>query len=297
VDDDLRCSVQARDAGLRPGGTAAAHDAFLLVEVPLPWPRAIEDHPVLAGLEPPPGTRVQGVVPAPDHVAEGEAAVVLHRHPPGPFRRYEREERRVPLNDVVPASRALLAGEQHADGQTSPGTIDLLVCTHGTRDRCCGSLGTALFLTVASRPDLRVRRTSHTGGHRFAPTAVLLPEGTCWGWLDDDLLAAVLDRSRPPADLLGHYRGSTAMGGPATQVAEAAVFAEVGWSWVDEARSAEVVEAAGDRTVVRVDSTAGAWDVVVRDLGDAPQPVCGEAPGSGPKSDPQLAVVELLAAR
>ena len=283
--------MQARGADLLPGGTAGSYEAFLLVEVPLPWPKEITDHHALAGLEVLPGTRVQGVVPAPDHVAAEESLVVLHRRPPGPFRRYERAERRAPLADVVAAA----AGIADAPALDDDGTVDLLVCTHGSRDRCCGSMGMSLFLSVASRPGLRVRRTSHTGGHRFAPTAVLLPEGTCWAWLDDDVLGAVLGRARPPADLLGHYRGCTAIDGAAAQVAEAAVFGEIGWSWLDGKREAVAVEKTGDRTVVRVSADAGTWDVVVRDRGTAPQPVCGEPIDAATKADPQLEVVELLA--
>lgn len=267
-----------------PTGTAGAYDAFLLVEVPLPWPREITEHPALAGVEVPPRTRVQGVVPAPDHVAEGESLVVVHRRPEGPFRRYERLEHRVALDDL-PSGLATAGDVPPVDD----GTVDLLVCTHGTRDRCCGSLGMSLFLAVASRPHLRVRRTSHTGGHRFAPTVVLLPEGTCWGWLDDPTLAAVLDRSRPPADLLGHYRGSTAVHGAAAQVAEAAVLADVGWTWLDAARDVREVEPG----VVAVESTLGEWEVLVDDGGIAPQPVCGEPPSPGGKGDPQLRVREV----
>lgn len=279
---ELRCSLQAREASLQVTGTAAAHDAFLLVEVPLPWPREITEHPALADLRVPAGTRVQGVVPSADRVADGEALVVHHQRPAGPFRRYERTERRVRLDDLV------RDGLDPASGDATTQVTDLLICTHGIRDRCCGSFGMSLFLSVASRPHLRVQRTSHTGGHRFAPTAVLLPEGTVWGWLDDDVLEAVLDRSRPPADLLRHYRGSTAMPDPWTQVAEAAVLAEVGWSWLDESRSAQVVEPG----VVHVESTAGEWEVRIDDRGIAPQPVCGEPTSSGGKGDPQLQVAE-----
>ena len=55
-------------------------------------------------------------------------------------------------------------------------------------DRCCGSLGTALAQELLADPlqlgdDVRVWRTSHTGGHRFAPTALVLPQGTVVGLL------------------------------------------------------------------------------------------------------------------
>ncbi|MBV9923283.1 MAG: hypothetical protein JOY78_20875 [Pseudonocardia sp.] len=51
----------------------------------------------------------------------------------------------------------------------------LLVCTHGRRDRCCALDGRALVraLVEAGEPD--VWECSHLSGHRFAPTALVLP--------------------------------------------------------------------------------------------------------------------------
>ena len=60
----------------------------------------------------------------------------------------------------------------------------LLVCTHGRRDRCCALDGRALVkaLIEAGEPD--VWECSHLGGHRFAPTALVLPTGYLYGRLD-----------------------------------------------------------------------------------------------------------------
>ena len=290
-DVDLRCSMQARGAGLEPVGTAGTYDAFLLVEVSLPWPKEITDHPALEGVADvvaPIGARVQGVVPAPDQVADGQSSLTLYRRAPGRFRRYERQEVCVAPDALVAGATALLDAAPAADD-----VVDLLVCTHGARDRCCGAFGMSLFASVGSRPGLRVRRTSHTGGHRFAPTAILLPQGTAWAWLDDTVLDAILDRSREPAELLPHYRGSTALGPAPVQAAERAVFAEVGWPWLDADRDGRVVESVDDRSVVQLDSTVGSWEAVVVSDGMAPQPVCGAPPGSEKKADPQLRVAHL----
>jgi len=290
---DLRCSVQARTAAVDAVGTAAAASAFLLVEVPLPWPREITDHRDLDGLDT--DARVQGLVPGLERVVDGTALVVEHRAPAGRFRAYQRREVVVARDELVAAAAAPAIGTQPVRHDE---VVDVLICTHGARDRCCGSLGTALFAGVASTGDVRVLRTSHTGGHRFAPTAVVLPQGTAWAWLDDSLLDAVLGRSCPLADLAAHYRGSVAVVGPAAQVAEAAVFAEVGWSWLDVARAVEVVERDGDRTVVHVSTDGGdAWVAIVEQVGTIPQAVCGELDPPAPKHDPVLRLVELRADR
>ena len=60
----------------------------------------------------------------------------------------------------------------------------LLVCTNGRRDVCCAVKGRPLALGMAALQPDRVWEVTHTSGHRFAPTAVLLPAGTLHGWLD-----------------------------------------------------------------------------------------------------------------
>lgn len=124
---------------------------------------------------------------------------------------------------------------------------DLLICSHGRRDRCCGSFGTALVsaLTAGDRAGggragraagVRVWRTSHTGGHRFAPTAILLPEGTSWGLLDGEAVGAILERREPAAAWLKHYRGCSGLASPELQLLERAALDEIGWDVLDAAR-------------------------------------------------------------
>jgi len=63
----------------------------------------------------------------------------------------------------------------------------VLVCTHGKRDRCCAEHGLAFYRALAARwpsgglgtPDLW--QSTHLGGHRFAATAVSLPDGYQYG--------------------------------------------------------------------------------------------------------------------
>ena len=40
------CSQYSKEIGLNPRGTALNIDAVLLVEVPLPWPKPVFDHPL-----------------------------------------------------------------------------------------------------------------------------------------------------------------------------------------------------------------------------------------------------------
>jgi Sucrase/ferredoxin-like len=63
----------------------------------------------------------------------------------------------------------------------------LLVCTNSKRDACCALVGRALaaWLNEDARTDsTAVWESDHLGGHRFAPTAVVLPTGYVYGRLD-----------------------------------------------------------------------------------------------------------------
>ncbi|MFO7566621.1 MAG: sucrase ferredoxin [Enhygromyxa sp.] len=72
-----------------------------------------------------------------------------------------------------------------------------LVCTHGTRDRCCAKWGMPVFEALRQRDPDRVWQSSHLGGHRFAPTFLTLPDGLMWGRFDsgrvDELRDALAD--------------------------------------------------------------------------------------------------------
>ena len=108
--------------------------------------------------------------------------------------------------------RASLPGAEPADPV-------LLVCTNGRRDVCCAIRGRPVALEAAARAPGRVWESSHTGGHRFAPTGVLLPHGAALARLDAggcaDVLAAA-SAGQLPAWALGpaHDRGRSALPAP-----------------------------------------------------------------------------------
>ena len=62
----------------------------------------------------------------------------------------------------------------------------ILICTHGSRDRCCGTLGGKLYAQAAKRHPSIVWQTSHVGGHRFAPTLLSLPQGLMYGRVQEE---------------------------------------------------------------------------------------------------------------
>ena len=306
-----RCAPWTRAQGADPVGSALTCDTLVLIEVPPPWPRDVGELPAFASLQQRGlrRTRLLAVRPAGD--PGGLAA-------PGPAPAHSGPEQRgVPVTiwrrtaagllagtDHVVAGRdlaggvATLLGAPHADPGGRPAPAEVLLCGHGARDRCCGRLGTRLALDVAAAwPGVRVRRCSHTGGHRFAPTGFTLPDGRAWGYLDTGILDAIVRRSGPPP-LRGHYRGSTALDAWG-QVAERELFERFGWGWLDhQVVSAHTELAPGGRSATvelcwrgpAGQGTATAAIAVVREI---PVPVCGEPPGRAGKTGPELAVTSI----
>ncbi len=105
----------------------------------------------------------------------------------------------------------------------------LLVCANARRDPCCGHAGRRLATRLWQGPHRdRVLTCTHLGGHRFAPTSLLLPWGVLHGRLDEDSAAAVLDSARggrtPTATLRGFSTHTQAQ-----QVADARARALLGF--------------------------------------------------------------------
>jgi hypothetical protein len=289
MDDNLRCSAWTRLHEVDPIGTAGCYAGLLLVEWPLPWPRDVADIPQLtdvAGACRRAGIRLQAVVGS----GAGQGRVVLYRWQPeaGAFAGVEVEAR----DDVAAAARALLDDNPPAGSRPVEGR-DVLVCGHGGRDRCCGSKGTALALTLQRSlgDGIRVWRTSHTGGHRFAPTCIVLPEGTCWGYLDPHSVRQILTRSGPVDAQLARYRGCLGLTSPAVQAVERAALKEAGWALLGWPRAGEELE---DNTVVfRATSEDGeprAWRARVVTRRVLPVPQCGSPVTEHLKTEAELGV-------
>ncbi|HMG43426.1 MAG TPA: sucrase ferredoxin [Acidimicrobiales bacterium] len=302
---ELRCSYIAQTDGYLPAGSVGATTAFVLVEAPLPWPADVGAHPLLAPLAPVVGgarARLQAVVPQGDHGPD-ETRVVVYRRSAGGFVRYDRIERSVPTGDLVAAVAELLEAPAGPGGVGAGDAItDVLVCTHGSRDVCCGAGGMRVHKDLVARdlPGVRVWRTSHTGGHRFAPTAVTLPDGRAWAWVDADFLERLVARTVPVTEAVVRDRGCAGLDDPFAQTAESAVLGAEGWGWLDRARHAEVEPGGGDHrrvTVTGVDPHDGGdlvsyrAEVVLRRV--VPVPDCGRPLDEARKSAPELEVVSL----
>jgi hypothetical protein len=252
------CSGWARNEGVSLAGTAGTAARFLFVEASPPWPSDVRDAPWAAGVPATASANVYAICPVDGSVDAARATVMAF------FRTGGHVLRRIEVRvDAGARGRWVrrLAAEPRDDGagvDPGEGGRDIVVCTHGTRDRCCGRLGMALALRLdrwakERAPGVRVWRTSHLGGHRFAPTMVDLPSGRCWGHLDPDRAIDVLEGRVDPDTVGHHYRGSWIAGSSAEQVVEAESWRRVGAKWPDmriEERSVDAGPGDGPISVV-----------------------------------------------
>ena len=123
--------------------------------------------------------------------------------------------------------------------------IAVLVCTNGRRDLCCAEIGRARVTELAPTLGDALWESSHLGGHRFAPTVLLLPSGVVLGRASTAQVLAAVGGELP----LDAFRGRSGLAAPA-QAAEIAVLDAIG---VAAAGSLHVDTPSGD----------GPWEVRV----------------------------------
>jgi hypothetical protein len=266
-----RCSLLAL-AGDEPlAGTAPQARRWVCVEQRGAWPSDLTEHPepALAALARTPGWRL----------------LLIRR----PGRRGERgASLRVFLADTAPGRSRVTTftvdGPEELAGVELPGPDEplpgspvadplLLVCTHGRRDRCCAVDGRALALSVVDACEQHVWECSHLGGHRFAPTALVLPTGYAYGRLDPATAIAARKAAFPGEVDTTRCRGRSTWS-PAGQVAELAVRAATG---MRDADALQVTDVAGGAVVSARDGRC--WEVDVTPVVGAPRPLsCGRDP-------------------
>lgn len=297
-----RCSTWTRAEAVDPIATAGIYDGFLLVEWPLPWPADMASAAGLAELGPAlkaARVRLQGLV-TPVRYRPGLRRLILYRRRPGEwFRGYERVQRLVPPAGLVAGAHELLSlAPGTGAGPISTGPGDVLVCTHGNRDVCCGSAGTALVGELVPQWEAtkgyRLWRTSHTGGHRFAPTAFVFPQGSAWAYLDAPALIRILNRRGPLDDLLPRFRGCSGLATRASQALDRAVLGRVGWPYLDYERRGWDLE--GGRTRLEIRSPEGkvqVWEATVREGRVLPVPVCRRPLTEVTKTQAELVLSDL----
>ncbi len=288
------CSLISQAAGDDPAGSGSSFDGYLGIEVPPPWKSDVTDskgfsdglrNAVEAACEAGAFDKFTALMPDPEYSREGRARVLYLRRPnPGPFAAYEKLEYLVPGKYLASLVTTLAEpgdlSRFEVYREDTSGVRDVLVCTHGSRDICCGKFGYPVynllrFKHAARNPGLRVWRTSHIGGHRFAPTFLEFPEGRYWGHLEIGAAEELAARRGSLADLARFYRGWAGFGSHFEQIAEREVLVREGWAWFAYLKEGRLLAVNGNETraEVRIDyrspdgSVSGAYEALVEAAG------------------------------
>ena len=284
ADESERCAAHAERIDVDPGGSALWVDELIVVDMVLPWPKpvwakdgftAVPEMVMAAGEQ---GRRVRVLAAVP--LGDGTGRVVTHRLADDAS--FARAEHHVEPARVIDLLTLLCVDGIDASPDSVVSTVsgrELLLCTQGSHDVCCGSRGPALEAGLAVLGDHVIRRVSHMGGHRMAPTGVTLPDGRMWGMVTAEEMVGILRREISPSRVARRCRGWVgAAPGPA-QMAERAVLAEVDdWGFDEQPRSV-AVEELDERYVARVTAGADSWVVEVEPGRAVPTISCGEPGG------------------
>jgi hypothetical protein len=266
-----RCSELSLALGEPLAATATSAERWLLLEVPGAWPRDVADKGALpeparaavdAWLAAAPRSRLQ-LIRRPDRRSETRLAFVVTA------REHQAEMRRVELASLDQLADVDLDAASEAIG----GSL-VLVCGHGSRDRCCAAFGTPVYGTLAERLGKEeVWLSSHQGGHRFAANLLVLPAGLHFGRVQRSDAPLVVARALAGRIDLDRYRGRTCYPG-AVQAAEAAVRREARLEGVTELELESL-----DDGLVRLRTWSGErFEVAVEETDGPSVPAsCGEA--------------------
>ena len=203
-----------------PWGARAFSDSHLDPEIGRALEAAAERHDVRPSLVRRPGRHADSHTPHP-----ARRVLVAHTRPGATWL----------LEGTVDDPQALLAtdwaalraGDRQAVRRSLPTFLPsdrthLLVCTNAKRDVCCAVKGRPVALGAAAAHPEQVWEVTHTSGHRFAPTAVLLPAGTLHGRLSVAAALELLRAGERGATVLAGSRGRSTWPAPA-QAAELAI--------------------------------------------------------------------------
>ncbi len=263
------CAEQSRQSGVDIIGSASEHQIYVAIACPPPWESYDLDSKGI-----PENLRALGAEIYADYdryqtrfllihnehlKPESGTRVLFFRQPSGLAYAYDKQDFHLESIDAVaPLVRQYVMGEPLSATPVDLPTRDILICTHGSRDRCCSRFGAPLYhqarklVADLGLQDTRIWQASHIGGHRMAPTAIDFPSARYYGHLDAESLRSVLTHSGDIHTLDTIYRGWGLLPW-AAQVLEKQLLLTHGWEWFNFAAIAQVLEHDEEETFNRVE--------------------------------------------
>lgn len=260
------CAQASQNSGEDPIGWAVNASTYVLIECPQPWGENIFESKAI-----PDALKaffkevyeakysVRSILIYNKHLQTDYKRVIVLKQRKGFSSGYNKQEIQASnLNEIIPALKESLFHSHASQVKQSKEEVrDILICTHGIYDKCCGKFGKPLYRqaldivnTLSLNQQVRIWQASHFGGHRFAPTAIDFPEGRYYGRLDADSFTSLLTRTGDIEVLKNIYRGWGILPSP-VQILERELILKYGWKWFDYAVNSNLVEANEDSSFFR----------------------------------------------
>jgi hypothetical protein len=258
------CADHSREIQEDVIGSATNHQTYILVECPTPWvseafnSKWVPDNlRILVADVKRAKLSIHFLLIANDEThREEQTTLLIYQQEKGLSNGYRKQEFKLPnIEQVAGVVRKWLTGVSVDDEIASNTTRDILVCTHGSHDQCCAKYGNPFYFHAQNTifdlqlNHLRIWRSSHFGGHRFAPTAIDFPQGRYYGVLDQDTFKSILTQTGNIECLNKVYRGWGILPNP-LQILERELMLRLGWDWFNYKVTGKILEKSLDNQTI-----------------------------------------------
>ena len=258
------CSDDSQQAGEDVIGSATNYQTYILVECPLPWTSEAfnskwvpQNLKILVEEVKRAKLPIRFLLIANDVSHKvNHTTLLIYQKEEGLSNGYHKQEFQLAnIEQVAAVVQKCLWGISSNSEIETTATKDILICTHGSHDKCCARYGTPFYFKVTARNDdlcldnVRIWKSSHFGGHRFAPTIIDLPEGRYYGRIDIDSFKSILTRTGDIQCLNKVYRGWGILPA-ALQVLEKELMLCNGWDWFNYKVAGKILEQSLDNNTI-----------------------------------------------
>jgi hypothetical protein len=263
------CSDHAREVGEDIIGSATNYQTYILVECPQPWTyNAFNSKWVPSNLQKLVEEVSRAKLPVRFLLIANDLShkvdyttLLIYQKQEGLSSGFQKHEFKLPhIEQVAAVVKQCLWGKM-PDAETETNiTRDILVCTHGSHDQCCARYGNPFYFYAAANiadlalDNVRIWKSSHLGGHRFAPTAIDFPNGRYYGFLDQESFRSILTRTGDIQCLNKVYRGWGIIPNP-LQILEKELMLCHGWKWFNYKVAGKIIQQSLDNNTILAELT------------------------------------------
>ncbi len=263
------CSDRSRKAGEDIVGTATNNQTYVLIECPLPWngdafnSRWVPDNLrffVKEAKQAKLPIKFQLIANDVSHKVNSTTLLIYHQEEGGGKGYSLREFKLENIEQAAATIKKWLWRKNLKYEINATTTRDILVCTHGSHDKCCARYGNPFYFyakdTISSLglDKVRIWKSSHFGGHRFAPTMIDLPQGRYYGNLNQESFKSVLTQTGDISCFKDIYRGWGILP-KSIQIVERELILRYGWDWFNYKAAGRIVEQSDDKSNVLAELT------------------------------------------